>query len=596
MAGAASLLRQVLAINPTDNDASVLFALVCARTGKRTIAVEYLRNALKRDSTLFEAQLALSTLLFSGGATAEAVDHGERSIALRPEDPDAYFNLGKNLFKAGGVDQSLCYLEQAHTLGAGNPAHVATWAAVNSELCRYEDAAAGWRELIQLDPLGANGWIGLGRVHLATSDFRQAAECARRAIELDGRSADAHMLLAMGLSGIGEIDPTELEIRRAIELNPRQPSGHGLLGWILQEKGRFEEADQFLRESIRVSPASGMAYYALARSHTDEAETHRARLEQMAQEPRITPADRSFMAYTLGKVCEDRGEFEAAMRHFDLANKLAAEAWFGKRHWDRARYVRSFDQTIELFGRETISGLNTLSDPSSMPLLVVGMIRSGTTLVEQILSSHPDVAASGEMTFWHDHAGSIIDLDRGVIDGPELARAAQEYLVQLSGIGGGAQRVTDKMPHNFAMLGIVHGAFPNARILHVRRDPLDTCLSIYTTPYGKPPAFAHNKANIVCAYLQYLRMVSHWRSLLPADRFLEVNYEELVRNREATTRRIVEFAGLPWDDACLHHDANPRTVNTPSAWQVRQPVYRSSVGRWRNFEPWLGEFNELRRL
>lgn len=593
MPAAAALLKQALAVNPVDNAASVLYAAVCARTGKRTLAIEYLRNSLKRDATLLEAHLALSTLLFSSGATAEAVEHGKIAISLLPENAHAYFNLARGLAKAGHVAECLPYLEQAHKLGAGSPAHVATWAAINSELGRYAEAISGWEELIELEPLGATGWIGLGRVYFARSDFRMAGESGKRAIELDERSADAHMLLALALSGIGDLDPMEREIRRTIDLNPRQPSAHGLLGWLLQEKGCFEEAERVLRESTRVSPTTGMAYYALARTRAAQAEPASARLEQMAQDPRIGPADRSYMQFALAKICEDRDEFADAMTHFDLANELAAKAWFGKLPWDRDRYVQTFDRTIQLFSRETISELSVYSEPGNTPLLVVGMIRSGTTLVEQILSSHPDVAAGGEMTFWHDRAPEILDLSEGKIDGPELLRNAREYLAHLSDIGAGALRVTDKMPQNFAMLGLVHAALPNARILHIRRDPLDTCLSIYTTPYGKPPAFAHSKANIVCAYGQYRRMVAHWRAVLPADRFLDVDYEDVVRDREATARRMIQFAGLDWDEACLHHDANARAVNTPSAFQVRQPIYRSSIGRWRRFEPWLGE---LRRV
>ena len=146
------------------------------------------------------------------------------------------------------------------------------------------------------------------------------------------------------------------------------------------------------------------------------------------------------------------------------------------------------------------------------------------------------------------------------------------------------------------MLGLVHIAFPSARIIHIRRDPIDNCLSIFTTPYQKPPGFGLIRRNIVFAYRQYWRLMEHWRKTLPSDRFLEVNYEDLIENREAVTRRMIEFAGLDWDDSCLQHEKNERSVSTPSMWQVRQPIYKTSVARWRKFEPWLGELAELRDL
>jgi hypothetical protein len=213
------------------------------------------------------------------------------------------------------------------------------------------------------------------------------------------------------------------------------------------------------------------------------------------------------------------------------------------------------------------------------------MMRSGTTLTEQILSSHPKVKGGGELFFWSENALRALSGDK--------APFGAEYVELLKKIGPEEERVTDKMPSNYRFVGLIHSALPNARLIHVRRSPVDTCLSIWATPNHLPSEGGHIKRDIVFVYKEYLRMMEHWRSVLPKNRFFEVDYEELVANREPVTRRMVEFCGLKWDDACLSPERNTRTISTPSLWQARQPIYNSSVERWRNFEPWLGDFRDL---
>jgi hypothetical protein len=221
------------------------------------------------------------------------------------------------------------------------------------------------------------------------------------------------------------------------------------------------------------------------------------------------------------------------------------------------------------------------------------MIRSGTSLVEQILSAHPAVVGAGELLYWFQNAPALVSRTAGSINPQTLGETQSGYRDLLRGIGPDARRVTDKMPHNYMFVGEIHAAFPKVRFIHCRRHPVDNCLSIYMTPYQAPLDFAHDKGNITFVYREYQRLVAHWQSVIPADRWLDVDYEELVADPEPTTRQMVEFMGLPWDDACLRPEDNERAVKTPSMWQVRQPVYRTSTERWRKYEPWLGEFREL---
>jgi hypothetical protein len=221
------------------------------------------------------------------------------------------------------------------------------------------------------------------------------------------------------------------------------------------------------------------------------------------------------------------------------------------------------------------------------------MMRSGTTLVEQILSNHPEVAAGGELKFWLRHYGDAVDLRNETFDLPRCAEILAAYLDELSDIGPLCRLVTDKLPDNYRHLGLLNMLFPNARIIHCSRNPIDTCLSIYSQPFQQAPAYAHDKDDLAFAYREYMRFMDHWVATIPQDRIMTVSYERLVQDQEAMTRQILGFCDLEWHDACMSPESNRRPIHTSSHWQARQPVYRSSVERWRNYEPWLGALRDL---
>ena len=225
------------------------------------------------------------------------------------------------------------------------------------------------------------------------------------------------------------------------------------------------------------------------------------------------------------------------------------------------------------------------------------MPRSGTTLVEQIVSMHPEVGAGGELNFWNERGaawhGSSVDDEKQVVVADFLAKVAADYLGVLRAIAPKAARVTDKMPFNFLWAGLIHVAFPRATIIHCRRTAVDTALSIHQTFFHPALAFPTGGAELVAYFRSYQRLTHHWRSVLPTDRFIEVDYEELTRAPEPAIRRIIAACGLTWNDACLRPENNPRAVKTPSKWQTRQAIYRTSVARWRRYEQWLGPLRGL---
>jgi hypothetical protein len=251
---------------------------------------------------------------------------------------------------------------------------------------------------------------------------------------------------------------------------------------------------------------------------------------------------------------------------------------------------------IETFTPQTFAQFSGLGSTSELPVLIVGMIRSGTTLTDQILCRHPKVASAGELNYWTDSQPGVLmhQLLRGRIAPKLAAEICSEYRIVLRKAGGASRRIIDKMPMNFLGLGLIHTLFPQARIVHCRRHPVDTCLSIYCTELGASrPNFAVSRRNIVFMYRQYQRLMAHWRTVLPWAQFLEVDYESLTNEPEVQVKRLVDFLGLEWDETCLDQRVPETVVTTPSAWQARQPIYRTSVERWRKYQPWLGEFAEL---
>jgi hypothetical protein len=296
---------------------------------------------------------------------------------------------------------------------------------------------------------------------------------------------------------------------------------------------------------------------------------------------------RQAVLFALGKAHDDLGEYAAAMRHFEAANALRG----AQSRFDRERLVRHTTNVIAATPPGFLRA--DLGVEDATPILIVGMPRSGTTLVEQILSSHPDVAAGGELDFW----GRLNQGGVGVFDPTEAAgtvqRVAGDYLAVLRAVAPDAMRVTDKMPFNFFLLGMIRQAFPHATIVHCRRHPIDTCLSIYVTDFQTRYDFASDRGSLVLVYREYLRMMAHWRKVLPPDHCIDVEYETLVADPAPITRRLVAACGLEWNDACLAPNRNRRAIATASLWQARQPIYNTSVERWRRYQPWLGELREL---
>lgn len=462
-----------------------------------------------------------------------------------------------------------------------NPDLLAGLACTFEKLGRTPEATKLYRKALIAFPAHGLSNLNLGYLLLIRGNAAGALLCLSRALEAPPPSAAIELAVPV-------FDPSGLPQSG----DERTSTCCLLLGMALQETGRFEDSEACFDLAVRINPRNGAAYYSLVTGGRADDDLVR-RMEEAYAQAEPGTADRGPLCFALAGALAERDECQRAMDLYDEGNRIALGD--PNSHYDRQSFERSIDWMIETYTADRVEAMAAKGSTSEKPVLIVGMMRSGTTLVEQIVSSHPDVVAGDELVFCRDHLYRFMQPGTPAPSAAQAAALTSGYLALLDSIGQDAPRVTDKLPQNFAVLGLVHGLFPNARILCCQRDAAETCLSIYRASFRSRMSFVNDRGDIAFFYRQFERLMRHWVRVLPRDRLMEVRHADLVRDREATTRRLIEFCGLPWDEACLRPDLNRRTVKTASLWQVRQPVFTASPNRSRCFEPWLEEFREQLR-
>src|SRR6185437_7246897 len=527
-----------------------------AREGRLAMAIERFRQAADLDPSSATLHHDLGVAYLTAGRLEEAVIAFCRAVDLAPELLSAHQNLAMTL----------------HHLG------------------RDQEAQAAWEAVVRLNPAQHEAHARLGQIYLSGGWVAQAAAAFRSAAAAAGGSR-ARIYEAHEAVIAGRPSAAKTLLHALIAEDPTCGEAHVLLGQIMAEAGDADEAVISFERGITLDPAMAAAWYQFStvRKFTADDQALIVRIGACLQRPDLTQAQRQSIHFALGKAFDDIGDHAASMHHLDAANQIRST----HRRLDRTLLARQTSHVIASSPPGFLDRRPDLGVPDETPVLIVGMPRSGTTLVEQILSSHHAVAAGGELGFWRERNRAGLGIFAAEADAGEVRRLADDYLKELRAISPSAARVTDKLPFNFAHLGIIRQVFPRATIVHCRRHPIDTCLSNFATDIHIQYDFAGDRGSLVFFYRQYQRLMAHWRAVLPAERFIEVDYEVLVADPEPLTRRLVAACGLDWDEACLAPHRNRRAIGTASLWQARQPIYRTSVERWRRYEPWLGELRAL---
>ncbi len=544
---AERLYRSVLERNPDHAQALFNLGLLCVRQGRLDEATELFGRALDRQPLFAEAHNAAGIALRLSNRHQEALEHYQKALAAKPDYAEVENNIGLAL----------------HALD------------------RQAEAIAHYRRALAIRPDYAEAENNLGAAWRALHRYDEAAAHYRRALALNPDSAAAHGNLSAALQLQGRHDEALTHADRALALAPGFAEAHHGRGTILRTLGRLDEARQALERAIELAPRRAEFYRSLAEAkHFTNDDPHRALLETLARDLTSLPReDRVHLHFALGKVYDDLGEHERAFTHLLAGNAQKR----GQLVYDEAAVLGRLDRFRTLFSAEIMAERAGQGEPSPIPIFIIGMPRSGTSLVEQMLASHPKVHGAGELGDFEAAVAALCGADGVPFDiGPaELRAIGAGYLARVTALAPWARRITDKMPANFRFAGLIHLALPEARIIHMRRDPVDTCLSCFSILFGGDQPFAYDLGELGRYYAAYQRLMKHWRGVLPPGVMLDVDYETLVGDFEAQARRILAHCGLEWDDACRDFHKTQRPVHTASAVQVRQPLYRSSIGRWR---------------
>ena len=548
--------------------------------------------------------LALATQSLQAGRPADAIAPLRDAARLQPSDPIIQHDLGLACLEIGDIPDAIAALERAV---ASNPRYSDAHFRLGIALEKQGDiggAIAAYDRATQLLPSLTEAWFRAGALVYTLGHGDEAIGCFRRAAATGGKTSFGLLGKARALLAEERNQEAEQVLRKTLALDPANAIAHDLLGNLLSEFGRFDEARECFERAIAIAPLLAGSYYDLVRCRpvTSEDDGLLPRMEAALDTPGLEAAQRHRLHLAIGKAADDLGDYSLAMKHFDAADAVRR----GSGSFDSAAFSLEVERLMDRCTPELMGRASEVGRTDATPVLIIGMPRSGTTLVEQIISMHPEVGAGGELNFWNERGAAWHRLggdgtpsvvkglqDKKFVSPEFLVKAAADYLGVLRGIAPKAARVTDKMPFNFLWAGLIHLAFPRAIIIHCRRAAVDTALSIHQTHFHPTMAFPTGGAELVAYFHSYKRLTDHWRRVLPTDRFLEVDYEELTREPEPIIRRMIGACGLAWDDACLRPETNPRAVKTPSKWQTRQKIYRSSVARWRRYEPWLGALRQL---
>lgn len=493
----------------------------------------------------------------------------------------------------GDYDRAVeCYNEVL----TADPKNVAACNALGEVLTRagrYPEAGEQFRRAIGMKESFAEAHCNLGSLLRSLGQIKESEQPLRRALKLKPTLIEAQISLGATLSTLGRMSEARSLLEKALRTAPRQFQALTSLGQLAALEGKFSEADELFKRVLEIEPKAPLAWVGLAglRKLT-AADGAWLRGAQACADSGLAPLNEAGVRYAIGRYYDQIGEFAQAFRSVQRAKQLVKTAAVEYSRDGRTRFV---DALIGTYTREVLTREPRAAAGSAVPVLVTGMPRSGTSLVEQIIASHPAASGAGEVDFWGQtisrQAESLLQASP---DEPTGRKLAQGYMRALTANSADATHVVDKSPFNSEYLGLIHSALPNARLIYLRRDPIDTCLSCFLQDF--PPAlnFTLDLSDLAHFYTQHHRLMEHWRRALPPGRLLDVPYAELIADQEGWSRKILEFVGLPWDDRCLSFHTTNRTVLTASYWQVRQKLYSSSVGRWRNYRKFIGPLVSLR--
>jgi tetratricopeptide (TPR) repeat protein len=524
----------------------------------------------------------------------EAAAAFRRAIALQANYPEAYSNLGVALMGLGRLEEAEVAYRHAIALRPDLASAHNNLGNALKEQGRLEEGVAACRQAIALQPDYAEACANLGNIFKDMGRLDEAERALRQALAFRPNHAETLSNLGNVLMDHGRVVDAEQVLRRATVLKPEFAGAHNNLGLALKELGRFEEARQATETAIRLEPRKAAYYCNLSEIKRFAADDpHVAAMKALAvDEASLSETDRIAIHFALAKFYEQTGAKSDAFREMISGNALKRR----QVSYDEATTLRQMERIEAVFSPALMQRYDGAGLRARTPIFIVGMLRSGTTLVEQILASHPAVFGAGELKLFDRCVGALGQSTPSGNNFPDNILAlptewfrdlGELYLTELVALAPRAQRITDKMPSNFLFNGLIHLALPDAVIIHTVRDPVDTCVSCFSRLFSEGQRHTYDLAELGRYYRRYQALMAHWHRVLPAGRILDVRYEDVVADVEGSARRILDHCGLPWDARCLDFHRTERPIRTASATQVRQPIYQTAVGRGGGYAEFL---------
>jgi len=597
---AESSFRELLKLTPDDalthgNLANILLAQ------KRTSEAESAyRRALQLQPSLPEAHFNLANFLYGEGRNSEAETCYRNALDLRPDFAAAHLKFGDLLLE----QERLTEAEAAFRFAIEALPNLAdAWSHLGVALRgqgRYTEAETYYRQALALMPDYADAHNNLGNVLREQKRYAEAVECYRQALALNPDFAEAHYNIGNVHKEQDHYQDAEAGYRKALEARPHYPEAHNKLGNALKEQGRMEEAAVAFENAIALKPDFIKAHFSLSAIKTyREDDPHIEILEGLTD--RVAGlSDEMRMRYwfTMGKMREDLGRADTSFAAYKEGNDIKRASL----HWDDKAEDAVMQRMKEVFSKEFFAAHPKPTHEGKAPIFIVGMPRSGTSLLEQILATHPGVYGAGELTeMLKAVTASMPDANplkfpEAILDfsADDFRRVGESYADAVWKLSPDAERITDKLPSNFYFIGMIHLVLPHAKIIHAMRDPMDSCFSCYSRLFNENNlAFSYDLETLGRYYGRYIDLMRHWHEVLPPGTILDMPYEKTVADTEGQARKLLEYLGLPWDEKCLDFHKNKRPVKTASAAQVRKPIYKTSLARWEPFREHLAPLLDL---
>lgn len=536
------------------------------------------------DSTILHS---LGVLCHQKGNVAEAIACFEKSLAQDPNSADTHFNLGAALHQQGKFEEAIDAYGQAIALEPANAAPHYNLGNALMALGRFEEAIAAYQTYLATEPANAGAQYNLGLALANSRQFEEAITTYRTAIKLQPQLLEAVVNLGTTLVEMRRSDEALAIYRQALKEAPNFIEAHYNLGNTLMGLGRFEEAETAFRHVLQQQPDFTMVHLRIADLKSFLAQDPDiAAMETKLAKPALSDQQAMHLCFALGKAYEDCEDYDRAFDHYARGNELKRATCT----FDIAEEKAMTNRILNTFDKPFLTEHAVKGCASEKPIFIIGMPRSGASLIEQILASHSHVYGAGERKelAYHAHrlgASSEREFPETIrgLEAKDFERFGQTYVDSMTRLAPDAQCIADKWLYNFRIIGLIHLTFPNAKILHAMRNPFDTCLSCYKHLFDEERNFAYDLTELGRFYKLYERLMNHWRAVLPG-RIFDVSYESLVEDPETVTRKVLDFCGLPWEAACLDFHKTERQVQIASVAQIRRPMTTKAVRHWRHYE------------